>query len=53
VHAVASVKGETLTVHLAGVAGVTDTRQLRAYLDTWLQLSAAAGRPLSAEASDE
>ncbi len=53
VHAVACVEGETLTVHLAGAAGITDTRHLRAYLDTWLQLSAAAGRPLSAEVSDE
>jgi hypothetical protein len=50
---VASVEGETVTVHLVGPATDTDAHNLRAYLETWLALEAAARRALGAEISDD
>jgi hypothetical protein len=52
VHALATHDDETVTVELAGPRGQADTRQLRAYLQTWLSLRAATGQRVEADVDD-
>jgi len=53
VHAVARIEDDALTVEMIGTPGAADARQLRAYLDTWLALSAARRRPVTAKIREE
>jgi hypothetical protein len=49
VQAVARINGKGLIVRLAGPPDANDERRLHAYLQTWLALAEASGRPVSAE----
>ena len=46
--ALARIDDESVIVDFPGQRGDADSRQLRAYLETWLRLSAAAGRSVQA-----
>jgi hypothetical protein len=53
VQALADSDGSSLIVRLPGRPGPADVRQLRAYLDTWLALAAARGRPVIAQVREK
>jgi hypothetical protein len=53
VHVVARINRKGLIVRLAGPPDANDERRLHAYLQTWLALAAASGRPVSAELKQE
>ncbi len=53
VQAVARINGKGRIVRLAGPPDANDQRRLHAYLQTWLALAEASGRPVRAELSQE
>jgi hypothetical protein len=53
VQAFADSDGSSLLIRLPGPTGPADLRQLRAYLDTWLALAAASGRPVIAQVHEQ
>lgn len=52
VHAVATRNAETVVVDFPGVPRPAHTRQLRAYLQTWLALTVASGHRVEADVYD-
>jgi hypothetical protein len=53
VQKLARIDGKGLIVRLAGPPDANDERRLQAYLQTWLALAEASGRPVSAELRQE
>jgi hypothetical protein len=53
VHAHARIEDDALLVELSGAPTDADARHLRSYLGTWLALSAARNKPVTAQVHDE
>jgi hypothetical protein len=52
-HAVATIEGQAVIVHLPDTPSAADDKHLRAYLETWLRFAAAWGNPVGAEVSSD